>query len=355
MKAAKLIYPILIAGAVVMSGAAHAQAVGEALQAWSDGITKAVDTLTSAERESQIKALTTTAQDRLSKIACTTEEEAKRSDVAVKKWKEVKKLPVDFMYDAHCNGKSLAVKFTFTKLTIDTAQEAREDAANLAKLTGVISIWGQAMRKAVDENHEQNRLKDQIDTVTGAAVLAFNGVACRRAANVSVSDLLTAEVAKQHLQIEHTPGSPQCDSLTHTWRIGLKVNKFTMAFDPKKDAGETNQAALERAAAILDKLFADAKTFIDPQTIGWDKFVQQSQAAHQKIAAYVTQLDMLPCGVTPYDKTAGAVQSMITTKAAGARTHLTVDSVRVLCNAGRLEVAMNAEPVKPAPPQTFPH
>jgi hypothetical protein len=231
----------LTAVVLVTSGAAHAETFGEVMQSWAGRMSDALENFQGAARESQMKEITKGARDRLSKVSCKTEDDASRTPNIVSTWKTTKKLPIVYTYKAICNLKTqlLVVEFAITQVIPDSRQDVREDANNVLKLIGAAATWGQAMRKAVDDIHEQNKLKEQIDTVTGVAIKAFAQVPCRHSSDVSVSEVVADVVARQKLQIEYS-ASGQCDSAKHTWQVDLKVSKFTVAFDPKKDTADTN-------------------------------------------------------------------------------------------------------------------
>jgi hypothetical protein len=106
------------------------------------------------------------------------------------------------------------------------------------------------------------------------------------------------------------------------------------------------------ADLIVDQLFTDAKTFIEPQAFG-PKLDRQVAAARQKINGYWGRLNQIKCGATSTDKTAGYAQNLITTKARDSGKYLKVDNARVGCTSGHRDVAMTIDPVPPPPMPTL--
>ena len=336
-----------------MSTAAHADPAADIIIDWANKMAGVVDGFSGKAREANMTGLTTAAKERLAKMSCKTDEEAKRTENLVKSWKSSKKLPIEINYHAGCDLKKQTMNIEFSITFIkDSAQDTKDDGANAAKVASAVATWGEAMRKAVDELHDQSKLKAQIDATTEAAVRRFADIPCRHSADLSIAELVEKEVGKRSLDIDYT-ASGRCDEQKHVWNADFKVKRFTVAFDPKKDAKDVSFSTELLADDVVGRIFSDAKAAL-PQAIGWPLYTEQTRTFHQKVDAAVDRLKGVKCNGTPPDKSAGYVQELIKTKAKEASEYIAVSAVRVTCSGGHMAVEMAYEPVRPKVAPTIP-
>jgi len=352
-------YP-LIAGALVISTAAHAGTPKGIISSWQEYMIRSVENLEPQRRENYMMKLTTDAKKDLDQVPCLKEQDAQDTVALVKTAAEnINKaiarfsVKMGYGYIPRCdapnakNERKLKVDFVFhglEKVAGGVPPEAKLVAANLERIKHAVELWGDMAKKAINETHDAQKTKAEVDGATYAAVKVISLVPCERTAEADIEDLVAKEVKKRGFDMD-VNASGECDAQKHMWKVNFTVKAVRIPYDAARDAKGVNFSQGAAADLIIDDFFSKAKTFIDPKTVSWQRFMEQIPAFKDKVAGYMGQLNKITCG--PSDKVAEYVQSEITKKASGAKAYIKINSVRAACNGGRVAVALDAEPVHP--------
>jgi hypothetical protein len=335
MNFTKLFFPAAMAGALLISPSAHAQAPtneGQALiDAWAADMKGIIDTGHGEARRKALSARTTRLSGDIQKLACRINDNSfyeKHLDRKAKELSLIVARKLDCGSDSKFVDSSISLSDANSTLTADDAAYNAATESNNTILN-YLSGWGHEaqMALAIKDSTARNQRLDQVENSWKGNI---EKLTCHPKVKFDFKQAAMNEKDKRALPVTQLFAAGECQG--DKWRVNLHLGPIA-----------NNPGDFERSnwTLVTKDMFPDAKSFTSDT---------QKQAYAAKFGAggeYIGRLNKISC--SDADRTADSVRNEFKNKAAPLKTLFSFSDPSLTCTNGHLNAAVRVEALKSDP------
>ena len=332
MNFTKLVFPAAMAGAILMSPSAYAQAPtndGQALiDAWAADMKGIIDTGHGEARRKALSARTTRLSDDIQKLPCGMNDIGFYEKHLDRKAKELSVI-VARKLDCGSGGKFVDSNIALSDVNADLL--ADDVAYNLATennstIVNYLSGWGHdaQLALAIKDPAARNQRLDQIENSWKDNI---EKLTCHPKVKFDFKQAAMNEKDKRALPVTQLIAAGECQG--GKWRVSLRLGPLA-----------NNPSDFERSSWTLvsKDMFPDAKSFTS------DSQKQSYAAKFGSGGEYINKLNKIAC--SDADRTADTVRNEFKAKAQALKAVFSFTEPSLSCTNGHLNAAVRVDVLK---------